>query len=149
VAVGRAIRADEVPEPELPGAPDGRRGGGSIVVIVATDAPLLPHQCAWLAQRAGLGVGRVGGAGEHWSGDVFVAFATGNRDLPSGDYGATAALTVPLRMLAGAHLNPLYDAAIDATEEAIVNALLAAETMIGRDGIVAHALDPDRLAAAL
>jgi D-aminopeptidase len=149
VAVGRAISADEVPEPELPGAPDGRRGGGSIVVIVATDAPLLPHQCAWLAQRAGLGVGRVGGAGEHWSGDVFVAFATGNRDLPSGDYGAAAASTVPLRMLTGAHLNPLYDAAIEATEEAIVNALLAAQTMTGRDGIVAHALDPDRLAAAL
>jgi D-aminopeptidase len=149
VAVGQAISADEVPEPELPGAPDGRRGGGSIVVIVATDAPLLPNQCTWLAQRAGLGVGRVGGAGEHWSGDVFVAFATGNRDLPSGDYGAAAASTVPLRMLTGAHLNPLYDAAIEATEEAIVNALLAAQTMTGRDGIVAHALDPDRLVAAL
>lgn len=149
VAVGQAISTEEVPEPELPGAPDGRRGGGSIVVIVATDAPLLPHQCAWLAQRAGLGVGRVGGAGEHWSGDVFVAFATGNRDLPSGDYGAAAALTAPLRMLTGAHLNPLYDAAIEATEEAIVNALLAAQTMTGRDGIVAHALDPDRLVAAL
>jgi D-aminopeptidase len=145
-AVGRAIPAEEVPEPALP---NGGRGGGSIVAIVATDAPLLPHQCAWLAQRAGLGVGRTGGAGEHWSGDVFVAFATGNRDLPSGDYGVAAPLTVALQMVAGAHLDPLYDAAIEATEEAIVNALLAARTMTGRDGIVAHALDPDRLVAAL
>jgi D-aminopeptidase len=148
VAVGRAIPAREVPEPNLPGAPDGR-GGGSIVVIVATDAPLLPHQCRWMAQRASLGVGRTGGAGEHWSGDVFVAFATGNRDLPSGDYGVAAPLTVALRMVAGAHLDPLYDAAIEATEEAIVNALVVAQTMTGRDGIVAHALDPDRLRAAL
>jgi D-aminopeptidase len=149
VAVGRAIPAEEVPEPAPPGALDGRRGGGSIVVIVATDAPLLPHQCTWLAQRAGLGVGRIGGAGEHWSGDVFVAFATGNRDLPSGDYGVAAPLTVDLQMVAGAHLDPLYDAAIEATEEAIVNALLAGRTMTGRDGIVAHALDADRLVAAL
>jgi D-aminopeptidase len=149
VPVGRAIPAEEVPEPAVPEGHPGRGGGGSIVAIVATDAPLLPGQCTWLAQRASLGVGRTGGAGEHWSGDVFVAFATGNRNLPSGDYGATAPLTVALRMVAGAHLNPLYDAAIEATEEAIVNALLAARTMTGRDGIVAHALDPDRLVAAL
>jgi D-aminopeptidase len=149
VAVGRAIPGDDVPEPAIPHAPTGGRGGGSIAVIVATDAPLLPHQCTWLAQRAGLGVGRLGGAGEHWSGDVFVAFATGNRDLPSGDYGAATPLTVPLHMVAGAHLDPLYDAAIEATEEAIVNALLAAQTMTGRDGIVAHGLDPDRLVALL
>jgi D-aminopeptidase len=149
VAVGRAIPDADVPEPVIPDMPDGRSGGGSIVVIVATDAPLLPNQCTWLAQRASLGVGRTGGAGEHWSGDVFVAFATGNRDLPSGDYGVAAPLTVALRMVAGAYLNPLYDAAIEATEEAIVNALLAARTMTGRDGIVAHALEPDRLLEAM
>jgi D-aminopeptidase len=149
VAVGRAIPAREVPEPALPDLPQGASGGGSIVVIVATDAPLLPHQCTWLAQRASLGVGRTGGAGEHWSGDIFVAFATGNRDLPSGDYGVIAPLTVALNMVAGAHLNPLYDAAIEATEEAIVNALLAAQTMTGRDGIVAYALDAYRLVASL
>jgi D-aminopeptidase len=149
VAVGRAIPAREVPEPALPDLPQGASGGGSIVVIVATDAPLLPHQCTWLAQRASLGVGRTGGAGEHWSGDILVAFATGNRDLPSGDYGVIAPLTVALNMVAGAHLNPLYDAAIEATEEAIVNALLAAQTMTGRDGIVAYALDADRLVASL
>jgi D-aminopeptidase len=148
-AVGRAIPCEEVPEPAVPHAPTAGRGGGSIVAIVATDAPLLPHQCTWLAQRAGLGVGRLGGAGEHWSGDVFVAFATGNSDLPGGDYGMATPLTVPLHMIAGAHLDPLYDAAIEATEEAIVNALLAAQTMTGRDGIVAHGLDPDRLVAVL
>jgi D-aminopeptidase len=149
VAIGRALPGEEVPEPAIPDTPTGGRGGGSIVVIVATDAPLLPHQCTWLAQRAGLGVGRLGGAGEHWSGDVFVAFATGNRDLPGGDYGTATPLTVPLHMVAGAYLDPLYDAAIEATEEAIVNALLAAQTMTGRDGIVAYGLDPDRLVALL
>ena len=65
VPVGRALGVDVVPEPDVPGLPPGRAGGGSIVVVVATDAPLLPHQCAALAQRAGIGVGRVGGAGEN------------------------------------------------------------------------------------
>jgi D-aminopeptidase len=146
IAVGRVIGPEVVPEPLPPELPTGRAAGGvSNVVLVATDAPLLPHQCAWLAQRAGLGVARSGGAGEHWSGDVFLAFATGNRDLPSGDYGAAAPRTVPLTMLANAHIDPLYDAVIEATEEAIANALLAAETMSGRDGVVAHALGSDRL----
>jgi D-aminopeptidase len=149
VAVGRAIGPATIPLPEPPGLSAAREGGGSIVVVVATDAPLLPHQCTWLAQRAGLGVARVGGAGEHWSGDVFLAFATGNRDLPSGDYGVAAPLQVPLAMVPNARIDPLYDAAIEATEEAIVNALLAAETMTGRDGIVAHALDAELLTATL
>jgi D-aminopeptidase len=145
--VGRAIGPDEVPLPEPPGLPAGRAGGGSIAIVVATDAPLLPHQCTWLAQRAGLGVARLGGAGENWSGDVFLAFATGNRDLPSGDYGADAPHAVSLAMVPNAWLDPLYDAVIEATEEAIVDAMLAAETMTGRDGVVAHALDPERLLA--
>ncbi|HET7326012.1 MAG TPA: P1 family peptidase [Nocardioidaceae bacterium] len=147
--VGRLLTGDVVPEPAVPKLPGGRSGGGSIVVVIATDAPLLPHQCAALAQRAGLGVGRVGGVGENWSGDVFVTFSTGNRDLPNGDYGAEAPLTVSLTMAANAHLDPLYDSVIEATEEAILNALLAADTMTGRDGIVAHALDADVLLAAL
>ncbi|MBA3309744.1 MAG: P1 family peptidase [Nocardioidaceae bacterium] len=149
VEVGRAVPVDVIPAPAPPELPAGRSGGGSIVVVVATDAPLLPHQCAWVAQRAGLGVGRVGGTGEHWSGDVFVAFATGNRGLPSGDYSAGARPTVPLTMLSSAYIDPVYDAVIEATEEAILNALVAAETMTGRDGVVAHALDHDRLVAVL
>jgi D-aminopeptidase len=124
-------------------------GGGSIIVVVATDAPLLSHQCSRLAQRAGLGIARLGAGGEHFSGDLFLAFATGNRGLPASDYGADAPPTVPLRMLTDTHITPLFDAAADATEEAILNALLAAETMTGRDGITAHALDAAALAGAL
>jgi D-aminopeptidase len=149
VPVGRVLGPGVVPEPEVPGLPPGRSGGGSIVAVVATDAPLLPHQCAALAQRAGLGVGRVGGAGENWSGDIFLGFSTGNRGLPNGDYGADSPVEVALTMVANAHLDPLYDAVIEATEESIVNALLAAETMTGRDGVVAHGLDADLLVDAL
>jgi D-aminopeptidase len=149
VRVGGVIGADVVPEPDIPGLPPGRSGGGSIVVIVATDAPLLPNQCAALAQRAGIGVGRVGGAGENWSGDIFLAFSTGNQGLPNGDYGSEPPIEIPLTMLANAHLDPLYDAVIEATEEAIINALLAARTLTGRDGIVAHGLDPALLVATL
>jgi D-aminopeptidase len=149
VPVGLAIGPDVVPEPTVPGIPPGRSGGGSIVVVVATDAPLLPHQCTALAQRAGIGVGRIGGAGENWSGDIFVAFSTANRGLPNGDYGAESPLVVPLGMLANAHLDPLYDAVIEATEESIINALLAAETLDGRDGVVAHGLDASLLRETL
>lgn len=149
VQVGRAIGPDVVPEPEVPGLPSGRSGGGSIVVIVATDAPLLPHQCAALAQRAGIGVGRVGGAGENWSGDIFLAFSTGNHALPNGDYGAESPVEISLAMVANAHLDPLYDAVIEATEESIINALLAAQTMTGRDGVKAYGLDADLLVKTL
>ena len=146
VAVGERIPASDVPLPEARAVPPG---AGSIIVVVATDAPLLPHQCQRLAQRPGLGVARVGGVGEHWSGDLFIAFATGNRGLPASEYRADAARTIPVTMLADAHITPLFDAAVEATEEAILNALLAAETMTGRDGFTAHALDADRLLAAL
>ena len=140
VPVGERL---DLPVPSAPG------GAGSIIVVAVTDAPLLPHQCERLAQRAGLGIARLGAGGEHFSGDLFLAFATGNRGLPPGDYGAAAARTVPLEMLADAHITPLFDAVADATEEAILNALLAAETMTGRDGITAYALDADALARAL
>ena len=143
VPVGERIPPEDVP---LPGVP---AGGGSIIVVVATDAPLLPHQCRRLAQRAGLGVARVGGVGEHWSGDLFLAFATGNTGIPAGEYGREPPLTAALSMLADAYITELFDAVVDATEESIVNALLAAETMTGRDGVVAHALDPDRLRSVL
>lgn len=146
--VGEVLDASVIPLPGPGPNPPGRTG--SIIAIVATDAPLLPQQCTRLAQRAGLGIARVGGVGEHSSGDLFLAFATGNRGLP-GEGGATEGEPpiVPLRMLADGFIDPLFDAVVEATEEAILNALLAAETMTGRDGITAHRLDPDRLLAAL
>jgi D-aminopeptidase len=136
VSVGQLI-GERVPAP--------RRGGqsGSIIGVVATDAPLLPHQCDRLAQRAGLGVARVGGTAAPSSGDLFFAFATGNGGLDA------AAGEVPLRMLSDGVISPYYDAVIEATEEAILNALLAAETMTGRGGNTVYALEADLLAEVL
>jgi D-aminopeptidase len=162
VPVGRVL--DDVP---LPGPASGDRragarggggagpgtgtgsGAGSIIVIVATDAPLLPHQCTRLAQRAGLGVARVGGVGEHTSGDLFLCFATGNRGMTPGEIDEKAPHTFPLAMLADAHITGLFEAVVEATEEAIVNAVLGATTTEGRDGIVAYALTGERLVRAL
>jgi D-aminopeptidase len=132
VPVGREVSPERVPLPV--GADDG--SAGSIIVLVATDAPLLPHQCQRLAQRAALGVARTGGAGENSSGDLVLAFAVGNRDPESA-----GAATV----IANDRLDPLFYAAIEATEQAIVHALLAAETMTGRSGTTAHALPHDAL----
>lgn len=150
--VGREIGVHTVPLPSPPelrrSAADTTEGGGSVIVVVATDAPLLPHQCDRLAQRAALGIARTGGTGEHSSGDFAVAFATRNR-VQASDYGAVVPLTQDVTMLSDAHIDPLFDAVVEATEEALVNALVAAETMIGRDGVVAHRLPHDRLVEAL
>jgi D-aminopeptidase len=136
VRVGELI-GDRIPEP--------RRGdeAGSIIGVVATDAPLLPHQCDRLAQRAGLGVGRMGGTAAHSSGDLFLAFATGNTGLENRER------EVSLRMLSDSAITPFYEAVIESTEEAILNAMLAAETMTGRDGNTVHALDPELLQEVL
>ena len=153
--VGRHLDGSVVP---LPGG-DLPEGMGSIISVVATDAPLLPHQCRSLAARTALGIGRAGGVGEHWSGDLSIAFATGHSDLGSGRLGTSGGTeqfgrsgsglgetgtsgtsgAQPLMADAGT-LVALYEATVDATEEAIVNALFAAETMTGRDGITAHEL---------
>jgi D-aminopeptidase len=127
---------------------DGPPGAGSIIVIAATDAPLLPHQCERLAHRASLGIARTGGAGEHSSGDLLLAFATGNRPLASEEE-ADVPLTQELTMLSDAHFDPLAYAAIEATEEAILNAMLAAETMTGQGGATVHALPHERLLEVL
>ena len=141
------FRVNGVPVGELLGdripLPEPRDEWGSIIGVAATDAPLLPHQCARLAQRIGLGVGRVGGTAAHTSGDLFFAFATGNLEL-----GATAG-DVPLRMLSDGEITAYYAAVIDATEEAILNAMLAAETMTGRDGHTVYALDARLLQESL
>jgi D-aminopeptidase len=141
------FRVDGVPVGELLGnripRPEPYDEWGSIIGVAATNAPLLPHQCARLAQRIGLGVGRVGGTAAHTSGDLFFAFATGNRglDATSGE--------LPLRMLSDGEISPYYAAVIDATEEAILNAMLAAETMTGRHGHTVHALDAELLQETL
>ena len=122
---------------------------GSIIIVVATDAPLLPHQCSRLALRAGFGVARSGGVGEHSSGDLVLAFATGNDGLSVWKPGEERPFAIPLRMFPDAHINDLYDAVIEATEEAVLNAILGAETMTGFNGSSAHSLDADALLDAL
>jgi L-aminopeptidase/D-esterase-like protein/N-acyl-D-aspartate/D-glutamate deacylase len=141
--VGREI-PDLMPETgRKPAAQDDASESGSIIVVIATDAPLLPHQLRRLAQRAGLGVARLGGTGGNGSGDIFVAFSTAN----PGTYARPA--TASVTMLANDAIDPLFQGAIQATEEAVVNAMVAAETMTGRDGNRVHALPHDRLRAAL
>lgn len=118
-------------------------GRGSIIVIVATDAPLLPHQLERLTRRVGMGLGRLGSWAGNSSGDLFLAFSTANAGAanPTG--------TPSLTMLPNDRIDPLFQATIDATEEAVVNAMLAAETMTGADGIRLFGLPGDRVVAAL
>ena len=147
VPVGEAIPTSEVTSPYDDAEAVAARasaGSGSIIIVVATDAPLLPHQCERVAQRAGLGLARMGSTANHSSGDLILAFATGNRGLSSAVSDGGPA-TLDVRMVPEQRMTPLFKATAEATEAAIVNALLAAETLTGRDGITAHRLDPDRL----
>jgi D-aminopeptidase len=118
-------------------------GRGSIIVIVATDAPLLPHQLGRIARRVSLGLGRLGSFASNWSGDLFLAFSTANAGA------AEAEGTPELVMLPNERLDPLFRATIQATEEAVVNAMLAARTMTGADGIRVFGLPGDRVVATL
>ncbi|MBC7842912.1 MAG: P1 family peptidase [Gemmatimonadaceae bacterium] len=116
---------------------------GSIIVVVATDAPLLPHQLKRLVTRVSLGIGRQGGFGGNSSGDIFVAFSTANATTWSSDTVST------LRMLGNDRLSPLFKATAQATEAAITNALLAAETTTGANDLRIHAMPVDRMLAAM
>ena len=146
VPVGEAIPTSEVPSPFEEEEADR---DGSIIVIVGTDAPLLPNQCRRVAQRAGLGLARLGSIGATTSGDLFMAFATGNRGLPPAEAPVAGDGVLAVRTLQDRALDPIFEATVEATEEAIVNALVAAETMVGRDGITAHRLPHDRLVATM
>jgi D-aminopeptidase len=116
---------------------------GSIIVVIAVDAPLLPHQLKRLARRATMGIARTGSVASDSSGDIFIAFSTANR-------GATPPEGVPsLKMIPNGRLTPFFSATVEATEEAIVNALVAAETMTGVNDRKAIALPHDRLVALL
>jgi D-aminopeptidase len=114
-------------------------GAGSIIVIVATDAPLLPHQLKRLARRVPLGIARVGSVGDHYSGDIFLAFSTANPNA------ARRVGIANLQMLSLDAMDPLFEATVQATEEAILNALIAAKTTVGINGNTAHALPHERL----
>ena len=125
-------------------------GAGSVIAIVGTDAPLLPGQCSALARRVTLGLARTGTSGSHFSGDLFLAFSTGNpgaitpgdrpRARPAGDYDE-------LRFVPWGSLDPWYEAVVQATEEAVANALTAGQDMTGRDGHRSPGLPREQVAA--
>jgi D-aminopeptidase len=123
---------------------DPAGSGNSIIVIVATDAPLLPHQLKRLAKRATVGLGRVGGIGENSSGDLFLAFSTAATSRPADKPDLLLAT-----MLNNDAIDPCFVATAQATEEAIVNALVAARTMTGINDNRVYALPQDRLVEAL
>jgi D-aminopeptidase len=148
VPVGRMLDTEIVPSPYEDEVETQPPGTGSIIVVLATDAPLLPTQCDRLARRASIGLGRMGGGLDNGSGDIFFAFATGNRGIPRAGLPSPPH-TVPLEMVTNAYTSPLFHAAAEATEEAILNALLAAGDMTGRDGITARGLTPELLLGAL
>ncbi|MCL4832877.1 MAG: P1 family peptidase [Caldilineaceae bacterium] len=135
---------EEIPDllPEIHDGP-APMGAGSIIGVVATDAPLLPHQLKRIAQRVGLGIARMGGMGGNSSGDIFLAFSTANPD------GWQRVEVAQVDLLPNDRITPLFEATVFATEEAIVNALVAAQTMTGRNGNTVYALPHDRLQAAL
>jgi L-aminopeptidase/D-esterase-like protein len=119
---------------------DAASDQGSIIVVVATDAPLLPHQLKRLVTRVSLGIGRQGGFGGNGSGDIFVAFSTANPRAWHNDGPVTT-----LKMLPNDRITPLFQATAQATEGAITNALLAAETMTGANDLRIYALPVDRM----
>ena len=153
IPVGREIRggicyAGEVPQGRTEPSCDSealsphRPDLGSIIVVVATDAPLLPHQLERVAQRVTLGLGRLGSGASDSSGDIFVAFSTANKVA----FDEKPAL---VKTLANPHLTPVFVATAEATEEAVVNAMIAAETMTGADGYRVPRLPHDELMQVL
>jgi D-aminopeptidase len=141
VPLGAAL-ADDNPMADYKIAPPG---SGSVIAVVATDAPLFPHQCQALARRVTAGLARTGTSGSHFSGDLFLAFSTAN----PGAFRPGAHRLSRLDFLPWESLDPLYEAVVQATEEAVVNALVANEDMTGRDGHRTPALPRDRVTALL
>jgi L-aminopeptidase/D-esterase-like protein len=134
----------EIPDdPAYASAKPGEEERGSIIVVVATDAPLVAHQLKRLARRVALGLGRDGSTSGNGSGDIFIAFSTANPGA------AKATGTISLTMLPNDRMNPLFTATVQATEEAVVNAMVAAETMTGIENHRVIALPHDRLRAVL
>jgi L-aminopeptidase/D-esterase-like protein len=128
----------------LPGGEIRGKPGGSVIAIIATDAPLLPHQLKRLARRVGLGLARSGAISHNGSGDIFLAFSTAN----PGAF-APAAPRRQADFLANGSLDPLFEAVVQATDEAVVDSMVANETMVGRDGTTVLALPHDKLRTLL
>lgn len=148
VPLGEAL-ADDNPMQEFFSAPPG---AGSVIAIVATDAPLLPHQCQALARRVTAGLARTGTSGSHFSGDLFLAFSTANE----GAFTPAIATFSPaaehygrMSFVPWGHIDPFYEAVVQAVEEAVVNSLVANEDMVGRDGHRTPALPRDKVAALI
>jgi len=139
----RAVHRSEYALCGAAGARVEERDVGSIIVVIATDAPLLPHQLERLAKRATVGIARNGGYGSNTSGDIFIAFSTANAGA------ASATDTTRVTMLPNDEITPLFAGVAEATEESIINALVAAETMTGVDNFKVWALPHDRLQALL
>jgi L-aminopeptidase/D-esterase-like protein len=137
VPVGREIKGSET---KMNFGPMGEAAGrGSIIAIAATDAPLAPHQLRRIAQRVSLGVGRTGGTGGNGSGDIFLAFSTAN----PGAFRRGGVSSI--QMLSNDDMNFLMDATVDATEEAIINAMIAARTMVGVNSNTIYAIPHDQV----
>lgn len=134
VPVGLELLDTLTNELKLPPQSYRKEGDGSIIVVVATDAPLLPHQLKRIAQRVTIGIGRTGGFGTNGSGDIFIAFSTANPDaFQRSDFAK-------VDMLANDEIDPLLEATVQSVEEAIINAMIAAETMEGINGNKSYAL---------
>ncbi|HAB79689.1 MAG TPA: aminopeptidase [Glaciecola sp.] len=143
VPVGRELK--DTQSSIFNGPPTSRRqeGDGSIIAIVATDAPLLPHQLKRIAQRITIGMGIVGGRGSNGSGDIFLAFSTANEGAFNRDENTTVE-TLPNDLI-----TPLFEATVNAVEESIINAMVAAETMVGQNGNTSRAIPHDKLVDVL
>jgi L-aminopeptidase/D-esterase-like protein len=136
LAEDRSRRADGRPAEPVRGR---RQGDGSIIIVVATDAPLAPTHLKRIARRASLGLARTGSIAHNGSGDIILAFSTRNRAR------ATETAVTRWEIVPDAHFDPLFDATVQATEEAVINALIAARTMTDADGVTVPALPHDRL----
>src|SRR5262249_52743547 len=147
VRLGRLLNDGVPAEPRARNTPPP--GAGSVIAIVATNAPLLPHQCSAIAQRITHGIARTGTISSHFSGDLFLAFSTANPGEFSSYHPepSTGADYDQLKFIPWARMNPFFAAVVQATEEAVANALVANEEMTGRDGHRTPALPRHRVAA--
>ncbi|WP_109301238.1 P1 family peptidase [Aquimarina sp. AU474] len=143
VPVGRELQDTLNYEMKKPAVPNRNEGDGSIIVVVATDAPLLPHQLKRIAKRVPIGIGNVGGRGANGSGDIFIAFSTANENAFSRDQ------TVSVKSMSNDQISWFFQSTVQAVEEAIVNAMIAAEDMEGVNGNKVYAIPHDLLIKTL